>query len=72
MITIKYVAIDGTRMTRQFKTLKAAQRFAQKYVGEYPELGGNYAVSRDGVGKVIVLGDASILDIFPAPPVYLR
>lgn len=64
-ITVRYSAVDGFRMTRTFKTLRGAQRFAQRYVGEFPEQGRGYAVSDDGVGKVTCTG-CTLRDLFTA------
>ena len=64
MITVAYRSIDRFSARRTFKTLAAAQRFAQKWIGETPEIGSFYAVSGDGVGRITVSG-AAILDLFP-------
>jgi hypothetical protein len=61
---VRYRSIDRFSKTRTFKTLAGAQKFAQGWIGEYPSLGGGYAVSDDGVGKIIVHG-ASLRDLFP-------
>ena len=63
-ITVNYLAVDGSRKTRTFSSLDAAQQFAQRWVGEMPELGSNYAISADGVGRIMVQG-ALIRDLFP-------
>jgi hypothetical protein len=64
MIKVYYQSVDHCRKTRSFKTLAGAQKFAQAWVGETPELGTFYAVSADGVGKVTVSG-ASLKALFP-------
>lgn len=64
MITVYYSSIDRCRITREFTTLEAAREFAHKYVGAHPERGQNYAVSKDGVGRVEVTG-CSFYDLFP-------
>ena len=66
MLTVRYFAIDGARINRQFKSLKGARTFAAKYVGENPDFGGNYAVSSDGIGKITVKG-CTIRELFAAP-----
>jgi hypothetical protein len=63
-IVVRYRSIDRFSKTRTFKTLAGAQAYAQRWVGEYPSLGGGYAVSDDGVGKITVTG-ASLRDLFP-------
>lgn len=63
-ITVRYTSVDGGRKTRSYKTLEGAQKFAQLYVGECPELGDWYAVSADGIGKVEVEG-CQLADLFP-------
>jgi ribosomal protein S6E (S10) len=65
-IKVRYSSVDGCRKTSKFKTLKAAQKFAQKAVGEHPDLGSSYAMSFDGIGKVTVEG-ASLAELFPSP-----
>ena len=63
-ITVFYSAADGAKITRTFKTLTGAQKFAHKWVGAYPEISPRYAVSGDGVGKITVDG-AMLRDLFP-------
>jgi hypothetical protein len=69
-ITVTYISIDRVRKRRQFKTLAGAQRFAQKWLGETPEVGWGYAVSSDGVGKVEVWG-ATLDELFPKTASYV-
>ena len=65
-----YRSIDRVRIARSFKTLKGAQAFAHKWVGEHPEIAtsfsvaASYAVSGDGVGKITVEG-CTLAEIFP-------
>ena len=56
IIQITRQACDGFRDTRTFKTIKGARKFAVKYVGDRPEMGGDYAVSRDGIATIRVHG----------------
>lgn len=65
-IRVTYRTTDRFTKTARFKTLTGAQRFAQKWVGETPELSDafGYAVSVDGVGKVTV-GGTSLHELFP-------
>lgn len=65
-ITVRYSSIDRFRKSRKFKTLAGAQKFAQKMVGETPEISTNfdYAVSGDGVGKVTCDG-CKLSELFP-------
>jgi hypothetical protein len=51
-ITVRYQAVDNYRDTRKFKTLRGAQRYAQRMVGVNPELARHYAISDDGIGKI--------------------
>jgi hypothetical protein len=64
MIRVRYESIDRFSKTRRFKTLKGAQKFAQKYLGETPEMGSFYAVSGDGIGKITCEG-CRLYDLFP-------
>lgn len=63
-IIVTYTSIDGCRDRRPYKSLAAARKFASLMVGEHPEMGGTYAVSGDGIGKVTVEGCA-LADLFP-------
>jgi hypothetical protein len=63
MIKVKYSSIDGGRVSRSFKTLKGARKFAQHWVGKNPEIGSSYAVSGDGIGKIEVDG-CPLADLF--------
>jgi hypothetical protein len=63
-ITVRYEAVDHFSKERTFKTLKGAQRFAQKWIGETPELSSWYAVSSDGVGKITCSG-TTLAALFP-------
>jgi len=66
LIIVRYSSIDRFSKTRKFKTLKGAQRFAQKYVGETPEISETfqYAVSMYGTGKIECEGMA-LKALFP-------
>jgi hypothetical protein len=64
MIKVIYQAVDGYRKTATFRTLKGAQRFAHNWVSARPDVGSYYAVSPDGIGRVMVEG-CSIREIFP-------
>ncbi len=64
-IRLTYTSLDRIRVTRRFKTIKGAQRFAQEWVGETPELGTWYAVSADGVGRISEVQGCSLRDLFP-------
>jgi len=66
-ITVSYSSIDRCYKTRYFATLAGARKFAHRCVGAHPEMGGYYAVSGDGIGKITVSGDASLKDLFPEP-----
>lgn len=65
MIKVRYQACDGFKQTRKYKTLKGAQRYAQERIGEFPEMGSDYAVSGDGIGTIRVEG-ACLYELFPA------
>lgn len=66
MITITYTSIDRLRKRRSFKTLAGARRFAHKWIGAHPDIGGSYAVSFDGIGRVTWKGCSSA-ELFPPP-----
>jgi hypothetical protein len=64
-IKVKYRSVDGYSKSRTFKTLKYARKFAHEWVGEHPDIGGGYAVSFDGIGRIMVSG-VSLEELFPA------
>jgi len=64
-ITVRYSAVDGYSARKRFASLQEAQKFARKWVGDHPEIGSNYAISDDGVGKVTVSG-TTLTELFPA------
>ena len=65
MIKIQYSAIDGFSKRKSFKTLAGARKYAQKMVGKNPSFGSYYAVSDDGIGKIVVLGvSVKLRDLF--------
>ena len=67
MIKLKYSSVDSRGgKWRSFKTLPRARAFAQHWVGKYPEIGANYAVSGDGIGKIEAKGIA-LKDLFGDP-----
>jgi len=63
-IKVSYRSVDRCSKSRSFKTLEGAQKFAQEWVGETPEMGSFYAVSGDGIGRVTVEG-ATLQELFP-------
>ena len=67
MIKVSLNSSDGYAKSRSFKTLAGARRFAQRYVGENPEIGSWYAVSWDGVCRVTVEG-ATLQELFTSEP----
>lgn len=69
-ISIIYESIDGCNKVRHCETLAGARAWAMYWVGECPDLGSYYAVSADGIGKVMVNG-CSIHDIFPPTAKYI-
>ena len=64
-IRLSYKAVDGASVYRTFATVEGARSFAQKWVGETPELGSYYAVSGDGVGKLMIDGPVTWKELFP-------
>jgi hypothetical protein len=63
-IKVKYLAVDGYRKTRKFKTIKFAKKFAQEWIGEHPDIGCGYAISHDGIGRITVTG-CTLEELFP-------
>ena len=65
-IAVRYEATDGVKVSKTFKAVAAASKFARKYIGDHPEMGMGYAIAADGVGKVSVTG-CELAELFPAP-----
>ncbi len=63
-IEVFYQAIDGCHQTRFYRTLKGAQKYAQLMIGTHPEIGRLYAISHDGIGKIMATG-CKLADLFP-------
>ena len=55
-IVIRYRTIDRFSERRVFTTLKGARAYARKRLGDSFDIGTGYAVSGDGIGKVMVEG----------------
>ena len=64
LIRVRYQSLDRYSESRTFKTLAGARKYAQKWVGPTPEIGRFYAVSGDGMGKIMASVD--LADLFPA------
>lgn len=64
MVTIYYTGSDGYTKRKDYKTLGKAKAYSHRMIGEHPEIGSNYAVSGDGVGKIAVYG-ATLAELFP-------
>lgn len=63
-IKVRYSSVDRHSETREFDSIDAAREFAQYWVGRDPEMGGSYAISGDGIGKIEVTG-ATLAALFP-------
>lgn len=64
-IKLLYRSCDGYRARKSFKSLKGAQNYAHKMIGEHPEIGSHYAVSGDGIGTIRGLEGCTFADLFP-------
>lgn len=64
MITLYYATIDGVEKYIDCHSLTEARRKAQYWMGEHPEFGPYYAVSDDGVARLIADG-CTLQDLFP-------
>lgn len=64
-IKLKYEAIDGFKKSLVYTSLTGARKGAADRVGRYPELGSDYAISGDGVGKIRVIEGCKLRDLFP-------
>jgi len=65
-IHIHISTMDGLSESKRFKSLVDARKFAQRYVGKHPEMGGNYAVSPYGDAKAVVRG-VTLKKLFASP-----
>jgi hypothetical protein len=65
-IVVRFKTTDGGSERRSFKTLAAAQKYAQSKLGEHPEISETYgyAVGAYGDAKIMVSG-ADLSDLFP-------
>lgn len=65
-ITVRHEGVDGSKGFKKHISLKHAQKDAQSWVGEHPEIDSTgHAIAPDGVVKVSVTG-ATLDEIFPA------
>ena len=64
-IKVRYSSVDGYGVTWSGKTVAGARRWAQKWIGETPDCGRSYAVSDDGVGKIVPRQGCTLRDLFP-------
>jgi hypothetical protein len=48
-IKISIKTVDHFSQTRKFQTVEGARKYARRYVGQFPDVGGSYAVSQDGI-----------------------
>lgn len=55
-IVIHYYAIDGCHDKKVFHSLQKARDYAFKWVGAHAEFGHGYAISDDGIGKIVIEG----------------
>lgn len=63
-IKVRYSSVDRYTEARSFLTLAGASRYARMWIGDHPELGTRYAISGDGVGKIVCEG-ATMPQLFP-------
>jgi hypothetical protein len=66
-LKLGYSSVDDQKVRpRVYTSLRGARDYAQGMLGKRPEIGGGYAVSGDGVGKIVILeGNVSLWEIFP-------
>jgi hypothetical protein len=69
VIKLRYSSVDGCGKQKSFKSLKGARKYAQEMVGKNPEMGSRYAVSGDGIGKIVVIEGAALAELFGDLPV---
>lgn len=55
-IRIIYKSIDDFKEIKNFTSLKKAQEYAKEWIGNFPEIGSDYAISEDGIGKIYCEG----------------
>ena len=68
MIKVRYSSFDSRKgKWRSFKTLRGARKYAQHWIGKYPEMGSTYAVSGDGIGKIEAEG-VKLAELFGDEP----
>lgn len=65
MIKLEFTAIDGAHRTVNAKTAQGARKSIEHRLGKFFDIGSYYAISDDGVVKVVVSGDESIRSLYP-------
>ena len=63
-VQITYYSIDNYQESHNFDTIEAAQEYSHSWIGEAPTFGRGYAISDDGIGKIVVRG-CSLQELFP-------
>lgn len=63
-VQITYESCDGFIANQNFNTIEEAQAYCWNWIGEAPTFGRGYAISDDGVGKIVVRG-CSLQELFP-------
>lgn len=69
-LSVYFKTVDHYSESRRFATLEGARAYAQRKIGETPEMGSFYAVSPWGDARITVNGTvgeraASVCDLFP-------
>jgi hypothetical protein len=62
-ITIYYESVDGFKKTAEFTDIRDARTYAQEWMGKHCDVTHNYAISGDGIGRIMVDG-ISLADLF--------
>jgi hypothetical protein len=65
MIKVRFATLDGIRKTKSFKTLAGARKATWAWAGKDCEIGSSYAISTDGVVRVMVEG-CTLKELFAA------
>jgi hypothetical protein len=65
-IVVRYSTIDRYGKTWRYSTRKGAAKKVRELLGKHFDIGSNYAVSGDGIGKVVLDG-ATFAELFEEP-----
>lgn len=64
-IILKYTTIDRVTKTYRTNSIEDARAYVTKWIGEEFEIGSCYAISFDGIAKIIIISGSTWKELFP-------